>query len=182
MGGNWFSDFYLASKTTPIKFLGSLVPQEVGAELVKFEKMDPIVEAPMSSCGIRAKLYPWWWQNGIVLDYLIGEAGFSERLRVLPAAEREAAIPANVAALFPQLHVNSSHPPMMFIHGADDTAVAVGQSEYAHEQLQKAGVRSELHIVPGAEHGLLVLSSKKEVPEAAGLYRRGYEFLAKEIA
>jgi acetyl esterase/lipase len=182
MGGDWFSDFYLTLKAAPIPLFGPLVPQEVGAELVKFEKMDPVVEAPLKSCGARSKLLPWWWQNGIVLDYLIGKAGLSERLRALPAAEREAAIPANVAALFPQLHINSSHPPTMFIHGKDDTAVLVAESEYAHEQLQKAGVRSELHIVPGAEHGLVVLPSWKQVPEAAGLYKQGFEFLTKEIA
>ena len=116
-----------------------------------------------------------------MLDILAGEVGLSDRLRPLPPAEREAAIPAHLAAIFPQLHINSSFPPTILIHGKDDTAVIVGESEYTYQQLQKAGVRSELHVVPGAEHGLVIMPSWKEVPEAAGMYKKGFEFLAKEI-
>jgi len=181
MGGDWLSDFYLALKTTSIPLFGSILSKEDGAELVKFEKMDPVVEAPLKTCGNRVKLFPWWWQNGIMLDILAGEVGLSDRLRPLPPAEREAAIPAHLATIFPQLHINSSFPPTILIHGKDDTAVIVGESEYTYQQLQKAGVRSELHVVPGAEHGLVIMPSWKEVPEAAGMYKKGFEFLAKEI-
>jgi hypothetical protein len=63
--------------------------------------MDLVIEAPTRTCGDWLKLFPWWWQNGIMLDTLVGEVGLSDGLRGLPPAEREAAVPAHLAAVFP---------------------------------------------------------------------------------
>jgi dipeptidyl aminopeptidase/acylaminoacyl peptidase len=84
--------------------------------------------------------------------------------------------------LFPQLLFDANFPPTMFIHGDADTAVLVSESEYAHEELQKAGARSVLHIVPGAEHGLVVLPEGKPAPQSEALYKQAFDFLVKQMA
>jgi dipeptidyl aminopeptidase/acylaminoacyl peptidase len=106
----------------------------------------------------------------------MGEVSLSECLHSLPPAEHEAAVPADVAKLFPQLHINTSFPPTMFIHGEKDTSVSLSESKYTHKQLQKVGARSELHIVPGAEYGLVILPERKLVLQAEGLYKEAFEF------
>jgi dipeptidyl aminopeptidase/acylaminoacyl peptidase len=183
MGGDWFLDHHLDVKTTLSRSIGYIVPPEDGAKLAKFENMDPLVEAPGDNSDGRVDLVLWWFQNGEFLDHLVGEVGLSERLRALPAAEREAAVPANMAVLFPQLHIDSRHPPMFFIHGEEDSVVLVSESEYTHRQLQRAGVRSVLHIVPDAEHGLHIQTEEgKLAPQVEDLYKQAFEFLAKEMA
>ena len=191
MGGNWFSDHYLALKTNPMPYFGYMVSQEVGAEYARFANAAPIVEVSLvwnlatgkveDDMG-RMNLLIWWWQNGTYVDHVSGEVGLSERLRALPAAEREAAVPANLTAPFPQLHIDSNFPPTMLIHGKEDSVVPAAESEYSHKQLLDAGVRSELHILPGAEHGLVILPGFRRAPQAEGLYKKAFEFLAKELA
>jgi dipeptidyl aminopeptidase/acylaminoacyl peptidase len=80
--------------------------------------------------------------------------------------ERKAAVPADMAKLFPQLLINANFPPAMFIHGEADTVVIVSESDCMYEKLQKAASRSMLHIVPGAEHGFLVQPERKPAPQA----------------
>lgn len=191
MGGNWFLDHWLSLKTTPMPYFGYTVSQEAGAKFARFANSKPIVDLPVSWNSATNKiedemgrmgLLLWWWQNGTYVDHVSGEIGLSERLRALPVTEREAAVPANLTAPFPQLHIDSSFPPTMLIHGKDDTVVPPAESEHTHKQLLAAGVRSELHILPGAEHGLLILPGFTRAPLAEGLYKKGFEFLAKELA
>lgn len=188
MGGDWLLDHYLTVKTAPSLFSDSMISKEDVAHL---ENSEPVVEVPIvlnpatgryEDENGRMKLLPFWWQRGDFVDHLTGKVGLSERLRSLPPAEREAAVPADVAKLFPQLHIDASFPPTMLIHGEKDTGVSPSESEYTHKQLQKVGVRSELHIVPGAEHGLVILPEGKSAPQAEGLYKEAFEFLGKEIA
>jgi acetyl esterase/lipase len=75
----------------------------------------------------------------------------SPELRLLggPLAEkRELAALANSIT-----HVTADDPPFLIVHGAADRTVPANQSELLHAALQKAGVASELHIIPGAGHG-----------------------------
>jgi acetyl esterase/lipase len=182
MGGDWFLDHHLDVKSTLSRSIGYTVSQEDGAKLAKFQNMDPLVGAPDDNSDGRVDLVLWWFQNGEFIDHLVGEVGLSERLCALPVAEREAAIPANMAVLFPQLHIDSRHLPMFFIHGEKDSVVLVSESEYTHRQLQRAGVRSVLHTVPDAEHGLYIQPEGKLAPEVEDLYKQAFEFLAKEMA
>ena len=127
-------------------------------------------------------LLQWWWQNGDFINHLTGEVSLSEHLRSLPPDEHEAAVPADMAKLFPQLLIDTNFPLTMLIHGDADTAVVLAsKSEYTYEELQKAGIHSMLHIVPGAGHGLMVQPGIKPAPQAEGLYKQAFEFLAKEI-
>jgi len=53
----------------------------------------------------------------------------------------------------PITYVTKDDPPFLIMHGDKDDLVPPSQSEMLHEALQKAGVESTLHVVPGAGHG-----------------------------
>lgn len=50
-------------------------------------------------------------------------------------------------------YINETTPPIMLLHGADDTTVPIAQSEGFYEQLQKNGVECDFYVVEGAGHG-----------------------------
>ncbi len=50
-------------------------------------------------------------------------------------------------------HVSSEDPPFLIIHGSKDPGVPVSQSERFHAELTKAGVNSQLILLPDAGHG-----------------------------
>jgi len=58
---------------------------------------------------------------------------------------------AMTASAFHQ--VSKDDAPFLIMHGEKDPAVPLVQSEMLHEQLNKTGVESTLHIVKGAGHG-----------------------------
>jgi acetyl esterase/lipase len=53
----------------------------------------------------------------------------------------------------PITYVSKDDPPFLIMHGDKDDLVPPGQSGLLNEALQKAGVESTLHVVPGAGHG-----------------------------
>ena len=53
----------------------------------------------------------------------------------------------------PISYVSKDDPPFLILHGDQDPLVPVGQSELLHAALKKAGVESELVVIPGAGHG-----------------------------
>lgn len=55
----------------------------------------------------------------------------------------------------PALLASSGDPPVMLVHGADDTVVPAGQSVGLEARLRAAGVEVELVLVENAEHQLL---------------------------
>lgn len=54
----------------------------------------------------------------------------------------------------PITYITKDDPPVLTIHGQNDTAVPLVQSESFHEALQQAGVESKLVIVPGYGHNV----------------------------
>lgn len=50
-------------------------------------------------------------------------------------------------------HVGPGSPPFLIAHGDSDRRVGIGQSRRLHTALAEAGTRSELIVVPGADHG-----------------------------
>ncbi|KAF7976402.1 hypothetical protein HWV62_6797 [Athelia sp. TMB] len=182
MGGDYMTDHVVAIKDTPLPFSWAPFSEEAVARL---GKPAPIAENRVwiAADGLkddlgRTALAPWWWKNGSLLDYLVGKEGWSARLRDLPYEQREGAIPEDTAALFPQLHIDKEFPPSFIAHGEADVTVLPGESKRTYEQLQKAGVRSELRIISGA-HGFMV--GQMPSPDAAGVYKEGFEFLASEL-
>lgn len=129
MGGDWFSDHYITVKNTPLAFKTEMVSKEAVAHLY-----DPVpaalAEVPISidpSTGAwtdplgRTALMPYWLQTGEYVDHIAGKVGLSEVLRSLPHAERAVAVPANVAKVFPQLHMNAEFPPPQYSFTATRT-------------------------------------------------------------
>jgi len=53
----------------------------------------------------------------------------------------------------PITYVTKDDPPFLIVHGDKDPLVPHNQSETLLEALQKAGVKANLHIVPGGGHG-----------------------------
>lgn len=54
----------------------------------------------------------------------------------------------------PATYASADDPPFLFIHGEDDTLVFADQSVLLHEALRRAGVKSELRLLPKMGHGL----------------------------
>ena len=53
----------------------------------------------------------------------------------------------------PITYVDGNDPPFLIIHGNKDSTVPPNQSTALHEALQRANVKSTLHIIDGAGHG-----------------------------
>jgi dipeptidyl aminopeptidase/acylaminoacyl peptidase len=60
---------------------------------------------------------------------------------------------AAASAASPVTHVSVGDAPMLIVHGDRDNVVPRGQSDEFHAALRKAGVESQLVIIPGAGHG-----------------------------
>jgi len=65
-----------------------------------------------------------------------------------------------VALANPISYANSSNPPFLIFHGDQDASVPHCQSERLYSKLRQEGVRSELVIVAGGQHGPGVLIEK----------------------
>lgn len=61
--------------------------------------------------------------------------------------------PEKSKAASPLTYVTPDDAPMLIVHGDADPVVPVQQSETFHAALEKAGVKSKLHIVKGGGHG-----------------------------
>jgi len=53
----------------------------------------------------------------------------------------------------PITYVTPDDPPFLILHGDKDNVVPIGQSEWMHAALKKAGVDSTCEVVKGAGHG-----------------------------
>lgn len=72
----------------------------------------------------------------------------------------------------PVNHVGSGSPPYLLIHGQDDELVPLEQSEKLHQHLRRAGVVSELIVVPGKGHWFLL--DKNQVDVVARFFRQHF--------
>jgi acetyl esterase/lipase len=59
------------------------------------------------------------------------------------------------ARVNPAAYISSNTPPILIMHGTEDTAVLPSQSKLLYAALQKANVPSELVMVPGKGHEAL---------------------------
>jgi acetyl esterase/lipase len=71
------------------------------------------------------------------------------------------------AAASPVTYVTRDDPPFLIVHGSADPTVPPNQSEVLHAALQKAGVNSTLHMLPGAKHGGPEFATPEIVAEIA---------------
>jgi acetyl esterase/lipase len=134
----------------------------------------------------RMQLARLWLQQGTYLDYWTGahEPSLSDELRaLLPApeehAERDARLAATLPpahhAIFPQLLVTPDWPPVMLIHGSEDSAVPADSSRAMYARLCTAEVETVLRIAEGSEHSF-DLKKGAEAPFGE-LFDEAVEFL-----
>ncbi len=58
-----------------------------------------------------------------------------------------------VALANPLTYISKADPPFLIMHGDRDPLVPLHQSQLLHAALEKAGVKSTLHVVEGGGHG-----------------------------
>jgi acetyl esterase/lipase len=68
-----------------------------------------------------------------------------------PAVELNAELVQDVS---PISFVSKDDPPIMQIHGDNDDIVPLQHASKLHEQLESTGVKSELVVIPGGNHGV----------------------------
>jgi len=74
--------------------------------------------------------------------------------------------PRRYRSASPVSHVTSEAPPMLLIHGRQDTLVPPEQSESLAQKLQASGVAHRLLVIDGARHGFpLDLADRDLLPE-----------------
>jgi acetyl esterase/lipase len=137
----------------------------------------------------RMKVVRLWLQLGVFLDYWTGvhEPSISATLRTLLPEKGEETTPAVIDTrlrdalrssahpIFPQLLVNSEWPPVMLIHGSNDSAVPAQSSRAMHARLLDARVETTLRIVEGSDHSFDLKNGAEEA--FGGLFNEAIEFL-----
>ncbi len=68
-----------------------------------------------------------------------------------PAAELDASLVKDVS---PISFVSKDDPPIMLVHGDKDDIVPLQHATNLYEKLQSAGVKTELVVIPGGNHGV----------------------------
>jgi acetyl esterase/lipase len=139
----------------------------------------------------RMQLARLWLQLGTYLDYWTGlhEPSISGALRdILPVEGEDTAttdgrlaaiLPPSAHALFPQLLVTPEWPPVLHIHGSEDTAVPAQSSRALHARLLDAKVESTLRIVEGMGHTFDLTPGAEET--SSELFDEAAEFLCAAL-
>ncbi len=65
--------------------------------------------------------------------------------------------------LTPIKHIHKIKAPVLFVHGSDDTMVPAEQSHKLHEKRLRLGLKSDIIIIEGLGHGIMVGSPRKLV-------------------
>ncbi|KAH9954972.1 alpha/beta-hydrolase [Russula dissimulans] len=201
MGGELFSPQFLSPKARRFfRGLELLDPAEFSEFLYPASSsLAPIAQSPprfapgppSMPLNMRQPLARLWLQLGTYLDYWTGlhEPSISEALRgLLPEEGADisvadttlaAALPPSEHALFPQLLVTPEWPPVLLIHGSEDTAVLSQSSRAMHTRLLHSKVQSSLRIVEGSEHSFDLMHGAEEA--FSGLFDEAVEFLRAAI-
>ena len=121
------------------------------------------------------------WKKGNYLDYLVGEP-ISAHLRTLPLSERANAIPEHLRPAVVQTRFAADFPPTVLIHGDQDSLIKLTESQTTYERLRELGVKVELIVVEGAEHGFKdPLNLPNQVVGAAEAEEKAMGFVAEEL-
>jgi len=72
----------------------------------------------------------------------------------------------------PVSHVSADDAAFLLVHGGRDRVVPPVHSQLLHAALQKAGVASELHLVPEARHSIKFFQDPPAVARVARFFQR----------
>jgi dipeptidyl aminopeptidase/acylaminoacyl peptidase len=61
--------------------------------------------------------------------------------------------PDKAKAASPLTYVSQNGPPFLILHGTADCSVPHSQSQRLYDALRAAGVKADLHLLPGVGHG-----------------------------
>ncbi|KAJ4469353.1 Alpha/Beta hydrolase protein [Lentinula lateritia] len=202
MGGDILNAQYLTPKTEPFlrgrplldpsrskDYIYPLSPS-VSSDILSDSPMafhPPTATLPALPANPRMPLALLYLQLGTYLDYYTGEhaPSLSDTLRVaLPSPNVQSNpgmkkiilrkhIPIQHHAIFPQLNVSPSWPPVFLLHGAEDTAVPVTESKNMYATLKWAGVETKIKIVDGEDHFF------DQIPDAEEKYGQVFDEAAK---
>ena len=79
--------------------------------------------------------------------YLQHRRAFRE---IFGATEKERLL--NIASASPEVYIGADYPPILLIHGSNDSVVSFNQSVRLHREVRRIGGSSTLVILDGAEH------------------------------
>ena len=88
----------------------------------------------------RGRLYLYFRQNGLWTKEVSGFDAATEKAKLDPYC--------------PVRNITAKYPPIVMLHGTDDTDVPCQESRDMAEALKKAGVRFEFFEIPHGNHGL----------------------------
>ncbi|KAI3534665.1 hypothetical protein CSPX01_11960 [Colletotrichum filicis] len=174
--------------TTPGKNIFGRPPVETGPILEKWpmakasgEERKPVSAYPISgdpSADPRFALTSALHIDALFPDYMTGVSGLTRQI----ATQGAAAVPKEHQHLFPlDFGDFSGFPPVMLLHGANDSAVPVECSTRAAEKLKASGVRVLAEFPSDAEHGFDGRSGNVNVETSAGDSVTAVESLRKAI-
>ncbi|KXH40229.1 hypothetical protein CSIM01_06407 [Colletotrichum simmondsii] len=174
--------------TTPGKNIFGRAPVETGSILEKWpmakasgEERKPVSAYPISgdpAADPRFALASALHIDALFPDYMTGVSGLTSQI----ATQGVAAVPKEHQELFPlDFGDFSGFPPVMLLHGANDSAVPVECSNRAAEKLKASGVRVLAEFPSDAEHGFDGRSGNVNVETSAGDSVTAVESLRKAI-
>jgi acetyl esterase/lipase len=164
---SWVRTHAGALKIDPTRV--AAIGESAGANLAELLGTDP---GPSGSSGVSTRV------NAVIafsapsnLPVLYAQSPWAGRdvAQFLGGSPRR--IPARYAAASPIDQVAPGDPPMLLVHGREDSMVPASQSQAMSEALSAAGVRNQLTLVPGG-HRLDFPTQYSE------LFPRVLEFLA----
>ncbi|KAH8824716.1 alpha/beta-hydrolase, partial [Flagelloscypha sp. PMI_526] len=148
---------------------------------------DPVKGAFADAEG-RWDSWLWLIVNGLFLDYFTGVQGISKQLAELTTEkERYAKVTElGLAQAFPEIFLShksnaAKFPPSFIYHGGADPIILPGESRKAFASLKKAGVKTELVVVPGAVHGMIDPATGQPKEGVEELQVQAFEFISKEL-
>ncbi|KAH9916866.1 Alpha/Beta hydrolase protein [Fomitopsis serialis] len=188
MGGDLLCDHWVADKGDSIFNNAPPIPRTAVAHLLDAPISPTAGSALTPGPGKwhdeqgRMSLFPYWGHTGELLDYVLGEP-ISATLRALPAAKRAAAVPERLRPALLETQIDVSFPPTFLLHGDADVTVPLSESQKTVDRLRELGVKTELEIVPGGGHALMmqVAVPPEFCPGAAEAHEKGMQFLAREL-
>ena len=185
MSGDFLIDYYISQKSQPsipipynVEHISALTSTQQAVITESPLIMSP--RGPSDALG-RFGLYAIWNRDGTILDYIFDYPKLGEKLRNLPYQERALAVPAELRFAFPQLELNATFPPTYLVHGVDDVVVLSCESETMYARLQELGVKSKLHLLEHAGHGLIAPGTASPAKGASEALQSAFDFLATEL-
>jgi acetyl esterase/lipase len=95
------------------------------------------------------------WFGPYDLDAHVREGTGDTSVRALLRCGTDACTPAALAEASPIRFIDDKDPPVLLIHGADDSQVLPAQSEVFAERLRTAGVPVDLLLIADVGHGFI---------------------------